>query len=115
MYWESGRFDDSGELVVGTPLPYLREGIRRFQRSLLPLERLLSMDRSEFYGHPEPVRVYSQSGMLLFYLMHRQPLHGSGVRRPERGLGSRQRTARSPQDAERAWGKLVALYRMALS
>jgi len=74
MFWESGSFSSSGELVVSTPIPYLRDGIRRFLTSLLPLEQLLNMDRSEFYGHPEPARVYSQVGMLLFYLMHKHPL-----------------------------------------
>jgi hypothetical protein len=73
MFWESGQFDASGQLVVTTPLPYLRIGIGRFRKSLLPLEQLLYLDRNEFYGHPEPVRVYSQAGMLLFYLMHKQP------------------------------------------
>jgi hypothetical protein len=74
MFWESGEFDAAGELVVSRPMPYLRDGIRRFRASLLPLERLLTLDRGEFYGHPEPVRVYSQAGMLVLYLMHKQPV-----------------------------------------
>ena len=73
MYWESGAMDASGELVVRTPLPYLRDGFRRFQGSLLPLERLLKMSRSEFYGHAQPVQVYSQSGMFVFYMMQTHP------------------------------------------
>jgi hypothetical protein len=73
MFWESGHFDAKGELVVTTPLPYLHDGIRRYRGSLLPLEQLVGLERREFYGHPEPVRVYAQAGMLVFYLMQRQP------------------------------------------
>ena len=73
MFWESGELDGSGELVVRAPLPYLRDGLRRFQSSLLPLDRLVTMSKPDFYGHAEPVRVYSQSGMFVFYLMQRHP------------------------------------------
>ena len=73
MYWESGGFSSAGELIVSEPNAYLRNGISRFRTSLMPLDRLLYLTRDGFYGHADPVRVYAQSGMLVFYLMENHP------------------------------------------
>ena len=70
MYWESGSFDAAGNLVVSTPITYLTTSFRRWRDAgrLIPLTTLVSLTRDQFYSS-EPTLVYSQAGMLLFYLM----------------------------------------------
>jgi hypothetical protein len=70
MYWESGVFDHVGQLQVALPLPYLTTHFRQWYNAgqLVPLATLLTMPRLTFYGS-EPTKVYSQSGMFVYFLM----------------------------------------------
>lgn len=70
MYWESGTFDASGDLVITTPISYLTSNFRRWHSSgqLLPLSGLLTLGRDAFYAS-DATRVYSQAGMFVLYLM----------------------------------------------
>ena len=74
MYWESGAFAGSS-LLVTTPIPYLTVGFRRAHDSgrQIPLSTLMYYRRAAFYGSPDPTVVYSQAGMLIFYLMNAYP------------------------------------------
>ena len=75
MYWESGAISAGGALVVDTPISYLTVGFRRahdFGRQV-PLRTLLYYRRAGFYGFSDPTVVYSQAGMLVFYLMKTYP------------------------------------------
>src|SRR5262249_45130947 len=66
MYWESGSFDGAGNLIVSTPIPYLKTGFRAAVNGpgLIPLSALTVMSRADFYAS-EPTRVYSEAGMFI--------------------------------------------------
>ena len=74
MYWESGAMEGTA-LVVERPLPYLTQGFRSAHDSgrQVPLNVLLRYRRAEFYGAPDATVVYSEAGMLVFYLMKTHP------------------------------------------
>ena len=73
MYFESGVFDSSGDLVVSEPLRYCtllyESAVARGE--LIPLERLMSMTSEEFLADNE--NTYSQSCMLFHLLADEHP------------------------------------------
>ncbi len=81
MYWESGSFDANGSYNVTTPLPYLTSNFRRASNAnaLVSLPTLLQLTRDQFYGDPDAAKVYSQSGMLLYYLFNQYPAVAQSV------------------------------------
>lgn len=74
MYFESGRMDDAGNLVVEKPFESLKVMFDnwRDKNRLIPLKRLVSMPQKEYY-RGEFYKQYSQSMMLYFYLMKKHP------------------------------------------
>lgn len=81
MYWESGSFSAAGTFSVERPLPYLTSNFRRVANAnaLVPLDTLLQMTRDQFYGDSDPARVYSQAGMVLYYLFKQYPSVAQGL------------------------------------
>jgi hypothetical protein len=81
MYWESGSFDANGSYSVTAPLPYLTSNFRRASNAnaLVPLPTLFQLTRSQFYGDPDPAKLYSQAGMLLYYIFQQYPAVAQAV------------------------------------
>jgi hypothetical protein len=75
MYWESGYFAPSGGFEVGAPHPYLVSNYRRASgaNTLVTLSVLSELTRDQFYGDSDAARLYSQAGMLLYYLFKEYP------------------------------------------
>ena len=73
MYFESGVFGSSGDLVVSEPLRYCTHFYESAvaRRELIPLERLMSMTKEEFLADNE--NSYSQSCMLFHFLADEHP------------------------------------------
>lgn len=73
MYFESGVFDSSGDLIVSEPLQYCTQlyASAAAQGELIPLRRLMSMTKAEFLADNE--NTYSQSCMLIRYLADGHP------------------------------------------
>lgn len=72
MYYESGAFAANGRLDIRRPMPeYHRLFLEwRARDRLIPLSRLITMKRDEFYRE-DYARTYSQSKIFYFYLMVR--------------------------------------------
>ena len=67
MYYEPGHFNGD-DLVVSEAIDWLKTNFNAWRgRGLVPLGTLLRMSRSTFYGR-DASQVYSQAGMLIFYL-----------------------------------------------
>jgi hypothetical protein len=83
MYWESGEFDAQGQYVVNRPMPYLISNFRRVYNAgaLLPLPDLMALSRDQFYGAADPAAMYSQSGMVLYYVIKQYPAVGDELLR----------------------------------
>jgi len=81
MYWESGSFDNQGSFSVSAPMPYLVSNFRRVANAngLVSLPTLFQLTRNQFYGDPDPAKLYSQSGMLLYYLFDQFPAVAQGL------------------------------------
>ena len=75
MYWESGSFDSNGTYSVTAPLPYLTSNFRRASdaNALVSLPALFQLTRNQFYGDADAAKLYSQAGMLLYYLFKQYP------------------------------------------
>jgi len=78
MYFESGSFDASGNLVITTPLPYITQGFHQYDQAgqLIPLATLLFENRTDFYAGlngGNGVREYAQSGLFFTFLMKSFP------------------------------------------
>lgn len=74
MYFESGDWDGSGNLVVTEPVPWYHDYFLEHLSAnrLINLNTLLHMSRSTFYN-ADQTKTYSQSMMLFFFLMKRHP------------------------------------------
>ena len=74
MYWESGRWDEKGELVVDKPVGwYVREFKALHQKKqLLSLKELVALGRDRFWTYPSP-KTYGQGMVLIHYLMKQHP------------------------------------------
>jgi hypothetical protein len=83
MYWESGEFNAQEQYTVNRPLPYLTSNFRRVFNAgaLLPLPTLMGLSRNQFYGATDPAAVYSQSGMVLYYVFQQYPTVGAELLR----------------------------------
>ncbi len=72
MYYESGHFIGD-DLVVSEPIDWLKTNFNAWHgKGLVPLGTLLRMSRNTFYGR-DASQVYSQAGMLIFYLFAKHP------------------------------------------
>jgi len=80
MYFESGRITEQGRFSVERPFPSYVVLFRDWQAkgALIPLRRLLTMPRDEFY-RSDHTKTYSQSMMLVFYLWGKHPAMMRGV------------------------------------
>jgi Protein of unknown function (DUF1570) len=72
MYFESGRLDEKAKFSVTRPFPSMHAAFRERSKSdaLVPLSKLLTLSRADFYKS-DPQTVYSQSMMFCFFLMRR--------------------------------------------
>lgn len=73
MYFESGKFNDNGDLIVTEPAPFCTYFFRKHRSAnrLIPLEELFLTPKPEFLADPE--RTYSQSCMFFHYLQDKHP------------------------------------------
>jgi hypothetical protein len=72
MYWEQGRINKDGQLIVVRPAGWNRQEFLEMvqQRQLIPLKDLVTMPQEKFFAQPAS-KTYGQSMMLIFYLMKR--------------------------------------------
>ena len=73
MYFESGKFNDNGTLIVTQPAPFCTDLYRRYRSEdrLIPLEALANTPKPEFLADAE--RRYSQSCIFFHYLNNEHP------------------------------------------
>ena len=74
MYFESGAMDANGQLVVTTPVAFMRQSFHQHDQAhdLTPVDTLIRMGRPAFYQGlyaGDGQRNYSQAGIFFTYLM----------------------------------------------
>ena len=115
MYFEAGKFDAKGRLVVKRPFATYH-GYFKYYRArdeLIPLTTLTTMSRSDFY-RAEFQKVYSQAMMLVYYLMtkHRKAMDRvlEDLNRGKIGTNAKL-LASIAKNTHLSWAQIEAAYR----